>query len=270
VDHIDMDRSITLTVNVREDIPLETALAAVETQVVGPARRALPLGYTIDVSGQARDLHEAWGAMKWSYVLALVVIYLLLCSLFESWTRPLYIMFTVPLAMTGAVLAVRLAHLLEPATKMDTVTMLGFIILAGIVVNNAILIIHQALNNMRTGEAPQEALLASVRSRVRPIFITTATTIGAMLPMVLARGSGSELYRGLGAAVLGGLALSAVFTLILVPTLYSLGLDAHRALAGLRARRHPPRALRLPASVTDGRAVPAAEPEAVAPGRERS
>jgi HAE1 family hydrophobic/amphiphilic exporter-1 len=114
---------------------------------------------------------------------------------------------------------------------MDTVTMLGFVILAGIVVNNAILIIHQALNLMRAGLPPQEALLGSVASRIRPIFITTATTVFGMLPLVLASGPGSELYRGLGAAVVGGLATSTLVTLILVPTVYSLALDAQAALA---------------------------------------
>ena len=170
-------------------------------------------------------------------MLALAVIYLLMCSLFESWALPLYIMFTVPLAAAGGVLAVRLAHAFEPTTRMDTVTMLGFIILAGIVVNNAILIVHQALNNRRAGMEPRPALLASVESRLRPIFITTSTSIFGMLPLVVATGSGSELYRGLGAAVLGGLLMSSLFTVVLVPTLFSLGLDAARLAGRLRTGR---------------------------------
>jgi multidrug efflux pump subunit AcrB len=242
----DLDRSITLTANVREDIPLEAALGLAEARAVGPARRALPLGYTITLTGQAKELGEAWNALKWIYVLALVVIYLLMCSLFESWTLPLYIMFTVPLAMTGAVLALRLAGLGEPSTRMDTVTMLGFVILAGTVVNSAILIVHQALNNMAAGQAPQEALLASVESRIRPIFITTTTTVFGMLPLVLSTGAGSELYRGLGSAVLGGLAASTLFTLILVPVLFSLGLDLSgawgRARDSLPVESPPPAA----------------------------
>ena len=140
----------------------------------------------------------------------------------------------------------------EPTIKMDTVTMLGFIILTGIVVNNAILIVHQTLNFIRAGEPPQEALLASVRTRIRPIFMTTATTVFGMLPLVLSRGAGSKLYRGLGSAVLGGLAVSTLFTLVLTPTLYSLWLDV---LA--RVRRKPaPEAVPTP---------PAPAPEA-APG----
>jgi hydrophobic/amphiphilic exporter-1 (mainly G- bacteria), HAE1 family len=231
VEHLDMDRSVTLTVSVKEQVALEEAMAAVEREIVAPARQGLPLGYSIDVSGQARDLTEAWNALRGSYVLALLVIYLLMASLFESWTRPLYIMLTVPLAVAGGVAAVRLAHTLEPATRMDTLTMLGFVILAGIVVNNAILIVHQTLNLMRAGAEAQEALLRSVASRVRPIFITTATSVSAMLPLVLASGSGSELYRGLGAAIVGGLTFSTLVTLLLVPTVFSLGLDAQRALA---------------------------------------
>lgn len=146
VDHVDMDRAIKLTVNIREGIPLERAVGLIERAAVSQARQALPLGYSIDVSGQARSLVEAWNSLKWSFLLAIIVIYLLMCSLFESWILPFIIMFSVPLAMTGGIVAVSLAHATEPSIKMDTVTMLGFIILAGIVVNNAILIVHQTLN----------------------------------------------------------------------------------------------------------------------------
>jgi HAE1 family hydrophobic/amphiphilic exporter-1 len=245
VQHVDQDRAISMTVNVKEEMSLEEAMEAVEGEIIQPARLALPLGYTVNLAGHARDLTEAFNALKWSYVLAQIVIFLLMASLFESWLLPLYIMFTVPLAVTGGVLAVRWAHAVEPGTKMDTVTMLGFIILSGIVVNNAILIIHQALNNAREGGLdPQEALLESVRSRIRPIFITTCTTVFGMLPLVVSTGSGSELYRGLGAAVLGGLALSTLVTLILVPTVYSLGLDAKPILARRgRSRRATPMAI---------------------------
>ncbi len=226
IDHVDLDRAVKLTANVQEAIALDEAMKAMEETAVAEVRRQLPLGYSIDVSGQARDLVQAWNAFKWSFVLALIVIYLLMCSLFESWTYPFMIMFSVPLAATGGILAVSAAHTAEPSIKMDSVTMLGFIILTGIVVNNAILIIHQALNFMHSRHAPTEALLLSVRSRIRPIFMTSTTTVCALLPLVLSRGAGSELYRGLGAALLGGLTLSTLFTLILVPTLYSLWLDS--------------------------------------------
>jgi len=226
---------------------LEEAMKAVDEEIITPARLGLPLGYSINVTGQARDLTEAFNALKWSYLLAQIVIYLLMASLFESWLVPFYIMFSVPLAVTGGVLAVRWAHTVEPAIKLDTVTMMGFVILSGIVVSNAILIVHQALNHMREGQEPQEALLSSVENRIRPIFITTLTTLTGVLPLVVSSGSGSELYRGLGAAVLGGLTLSTIVTLLLVPIVYSLGLDAQRALASRRPRwrRSPARALEV-------------------------
>jgi HAE1 family hydrophobic/amphiphilic exporter-1 len=109
--------------------------------------------------------------------------------------------------------------------------MLGFVILIGVSVNNAILIVHQSLNQMRDHElSPQQAILESVRSRVRPIFMTTATTVMGLLPLVLMPGAGSELYRGLGSVVLGGLVVSTLFTLVLVPTVFSLMLEAEAKL----------------------------------------
>jgi len=103
------------------------------------------------------------------------------------------------------------------------------------VVNNAILVVHQSLNHMRVdGLAPREAICAAVSNRVRPIFMSVATSVCGMLPLVLFPGAGSELYRGLGSVVVGGLIVSTVFTLLLVPALFSLVLDARQAL-GRRA-----------------------------------
>ena len=105
--------------------------------------------------------------------------------------------------------------------------MLGFIILVGTVVNNAILIVHQALNNVRyRGITGKDAILASVRTRIRPIFMSATTSLFGLLPLVLATGQGSELYRGLGSVILGGLAVSTVLTLFVVPAL--LGFFIHR------------------------------------------
>ncbi len=234
VEHVDLDRAIKLTVNIRGDIPLESAINLLNEKVVGPMRAQLPLGHTINVTGQAKDLDVTWNSIKWALLLALIVDYLLMCSLFESWLNPLIIMFSVPLAALGGILGVKLAHLYEPATKMDVITMLGFIILAGTVVNNAILIVHQSLNFLREGYEPQRALLESVRTRIRPIFMTTTTTVFGMLPLVISTGAGSELYRGLGAVVLGGLSLSTLFTLVLVPVLFSLWLDVREMVPILR------------------------------------
>ncbi len=225
IEHIDRERSISLTVNISEEIPLQVAIDRMRREVIDPMRAGLPLGYSVSVTGRARDLARTWNALKWSFLLALLITYLLMAALFEAWSYPLIIMFSVPFAATGGVLLVSLMNALEPSVKMDTLTMLGFIILTGIVVNNAILLVHQALNHAGAGMPMREAILESARDRMRPIFMTTTTTVSGMLPLVLASGAGSELYRGLGSAILGGLTVSTLFTLVLVPALFSLWVD---------------------------------------------
>lgn len=179
------------------------------------------------------------------FVWALLVTYLLMCALFESFLTPLVIMFSVPLAVVGGFAGLKIVHdisMRDPTIapqQLDVLTMLGFVILIGIVVNNAILIVHQSRNFM-LGEGVDkpmhhhEAITESVRTRIRPIFMSAMTSIGGMLPLVLFPGAGSEMYRGLGSVVVGGLLVSTVFTLILVPLLYSLVLDMQfAALKGL-------------------------------------
>jgi HAE1 family hydrophobic/amphiphilic exporter-1 len=152
-------------------------------------------------------------------------------------------MFSVPLATVGGFAALAAVHWVStinpvtPIQNLDVLTMLGFIILIGIVVNNAILLVHQALNNMRDGAMePHDAIRESVRTRVRPIFMSALTSICGMLPLVIMPGAGSELYRGLGAVVVGGLLVSTIFTLVLVPAMFSLFLDG-RAWVGRRLFR---------------------------------
>ncbi|MGH9813945.1 MAG: efflux RND transporter permease subunit, partial [Candidatus Acidiferrales bacterium] len=145
---------------------------------------------------------------------------------------PLVIMFSVPLAALGGFLGLAAVNALLSFQALDVLTMLGFIILVGTVVNNAILIVHQSLNHIRDdGMAAPEAIRESVGNRIRPIFMSVGTSVFGMLPLVLFPGAGSELYRGLGSVVVGGLVLSTLFTLILVPALFSLTLDARAALA---------------------------------------
>jgi len=139
-------------------------------------------------------------------------------------------MFSVPLAALGGFLGLAVLNLYT-YQALDILTMLGFIILVGTVVNNAILVVHQALNHMREENLPaREAIRESTRTRIRPIFMSVSTSVFGMLPLVLFPGAGSELYRGLGSVVVGGLVLSTIFTLFLVPALFSLVLDARDAL----------------------------------------
>jgi len=194
---------------------------------------------SVRLTGTADDLVRTRQALAGNFVLALAVTYLLMAALFQSWMYPLVIMFSVPLATLGGFLGLRFVSFAIYPQKLDILTMLGFVILVGVVVNNAILIVHQSLNLTRGGMAPKDAIPEAVRTRVRPIFMSTATSVFGMLPLVLFPGAGSELYRGLGSVVIGGLALSTIFTLVLVPALFSLTVDARDFLGRVLRRRAP-------------------------------
>jgi len=236
IDHTDLDRSITLTANINPTVALGEAIERIDAEIVAPARARLPLGFVIDLSGQAQDLAVTFDALKWSFLLAVVITYLLMCSLYESWSVPLIVMFSVPLAMTGGVVGLKLVNVLEPTVKMDVVTMLGFIILAGVVVNNAILLVDVALQRMQAGADPKSAMLTSATTRLRPIAMTAVAAVIGLLPLVVSSGAGSELYRGLGAVMVGGLSMSTFFTLVLIPILFTLWFDVKERLAQAAAR----------------------------------
>ncbi len=225
-------RAITISVTPPLTVPLEEAMLNIDRQIVEPLHSEGVIdGETmVSLSGTADKLRQAWNALRWNLILALAITYLLMAALFESWLYPWVIIFTVPLGAVGGVLGLFLLNQFL-FQALDVLTMLGFVILIGTVVNNAILIVHQSLNYIREGRPPREAVPDSVRTRIRPILITTTTTVLGLLPLVLFPGAGSELYRGLGAVVLGGLVLSTVFTVFLVPAVFMLTLDAKHWLA---------------------------------------
>ncbi len=233
INRIDSERAITIQVLPSTEIPLETAMAIVRDKIVGPIKARGELGslYRIDLSGTADDLTRTRSALQWNLILALVISYLLMSALFENFFYPFIIMFSVPLAAAGGFIGLFLVNVFITYQALDIVTMLGFVILVGIVVNNAILIVHQTLNNIRDSNMePREAIRESVRSRIRPIYMSAVTSVFGMMPLVLTPGAGSEFYRGLGSVVVGGLLVSTVFTIFLVPALLSLVLDAFAAL----------------------------------------
>ncbi len=210
--------------------------------------------YMITLAGTADKLGKTWEALYFNLLFAAVITYLLMAALFESWLYPMVIISSVLLGMVGGILGLDLLNVYlsmrgaVPQT-LDVLTMLGFVILIGTVVNNPILIVHQSLNYMREeGLSPNEAILESVRTRVRPIFMTTTTTVLGLAPLVLFPGAGSELYRGLGSVVLGGLVVSTFFTLFLVPVLFSLTMETKASLARLLFREAKPRTRLQPAA----------------------
>lgn len=162
-------------------------------------------------------------------------------------------MLSVPLGAVGGLVGLQLLNLFGLPQSLDVLTMLGFIILIGTVVNNPILIIEQTLNLIDEGMSPRAAMLESVRTRIRPIFMTTFIALFGLLPLVISPGAGSELYRGIGAVLLGGLVVSTVFTLFLVPCLFILALDLRAMLRNLIS---PPVAIATPAGVPMGSVHP--------------
>jgi HAE1 family hydrophobic/amphiphilic exporter-1 len=228
INHVERQRAVSIETVLPDNIALETAIDRVQNEIVRPLRADGTLGglYDINISGTADDLSKLRGALQTDFHIAIILVYLLLVALFQSFTYPLVIMLTVPLATFGGVLGLRVVQIFSPSQQLDVLTMLGFVILVGTVINNSILIVYHALQRMRNeGDDPRAAVKESVRVRVRPIFMSTATSVLGMAPLVVMPGAGSELYRGLGAVVLGGLAVSTLITLVLTPLVFSFAIE---------------------------------------------
>lgn len=248
IKHVNRQRAVTLQFTPPTGMPMANAIQAVN-DMVKTLREQAAISSLIEVdlagsAGKLADIKQAlmgdgsWiGMLSSSLFLAVVVVYLIMVVLFQNWFYPLVIMVTVPLATFGGFVGLAWVHSISvanrylPVQNLDVLTIMGFVILAGVVVNNAILIVHQTLNFLKShpeyGEtikafSPRQAIIKSVESRVRPILMSTLTSIGGMLPLVLMPGAGSELYRGLGAVVVGGLLIATIFTLFLVPVILSM------------------------------------------------
>ena len=238
INHRERERAITIEVTPPPEVPLESAMEMIDSKVVGDIRKSgqLSNGYRMRLTGTAEKLEDTWKALRFNILLALLITYLLMAALFESWVYPMVIILSVPLGAVGGILGLRVLNMFV-FQPLDILTMLGFVILIGTVVNNPILIVHQSLNLIRDENMePRLAIVESVRTRVRPIFMTTTTTVLGLLPLVIFPGSGSELYRGLGSVVLGGLLVSTIFTLFLVPTLFNLVMQTQFAFGRLRQK----------------------------------
>lgn len=228
VRHRDRLRTVTLEVRPADTLPLEEAVEILETQVIDALEaEGLPSDIRLGVSGTADQLSQTWNAIQVNLVVALMIVFLVMAILFESFILPLVIMIAVPVAAAGGVGGLALLNTYQ-TQPLDMLTLLGFIILVGIVVNNAILIVHQTLYHLRVDRMdPVDAIEEATRNRIRPIFMSTLTSVMGMLPLIVFPGEGSELYRGLGAVVVGGLSMSAFLTLLTVPPLLRLVLRRH-------------------------------------------
>lgn len=232
--HLERQRTVTLQVTPPPTMALEQAMDIINDRLLPQLeQKGLLKSVDISMSGTADKLTETRLALQRNFLLAVVITYLLMSALFGNFIYPFIIMFTVPLAAAGGFIGLLLVNLAIARQPLDVLTMLGFVILIGVVVNNAILIVHQALNNIRDYHmAPYEAVLESTRTRLRPIYMSAFTSIFGMLPLVVAPGPGSELYRGLGSVLLGGLALSTVMTIFVIPALLMFFLKMEKGPGG--------------------------------------
>ena len=177
----------------------------------------MPNGVTAMVSGQSDEMQDSFRSMQFALALAVFLVYLVMASQFESLIHPFVILFTIPLALVGAVLALFLT-----GTTVNVVAFIGVIMLAGIVVNNAIVLVD-LINKLRAqGTAKMEAILEAGRARLRPILMTTLTTALGLMPMAIGFGEGSEVRTPMAITVIGGLIVSTLLTLVVIPVVYSL------------------------------------------------
>jgi len=228
IHHYERERAITISMNIPRTIPMEAAMDTVRSKIIGPLEDSGTLSppYGWKMAGTADKLTSTRLELQGLFLTALLVIYLLMAALFQSFLYPLIILFSVPLAGFGGFLALRLVNLWVAPQSLDVLTMLGFVILLGIVVNNAILIVDRTLRNVRSGNTTiQESVSEAVSNRLRPIFMSTLTSVFGMAPLVVMTGPGSEIYRGIGSVVVGGLLVSTLFTLVLIPAILALTLD---------------------------------------------
>lgn len=224
VRRIERTRAITLQVSPPEEVALESAMDLIRNQILVDLRQrgVIPPDIRVSLAGNAGDLEQAQGRMAQVLLLATLISFLLMAALFEDFLAPVAVMITVPLAAAGGLGTLALVDEYLGPQPLDMLTAVGFIILIGVVVNNAILVVDGALARLRDGVDLAEAVAYAVESRVRPIFMSALTSLAGLSPLVFFPGSGSELYRGVGAVVLGGLGLSTVLTLVVVPAIFAL------------------------------------------------
>ena len=230
--HINFKRTVSLQIRPPSQIPLEVAIKILDNAVVkNLTDEAFEKGISINLSGTADKLSQTFDSMSLIIAIALILVFLSLAILLESFILSLVIIIAVPLATAGGFVGLKILNLFN-YQALDMLTLLGFLILIGIVVNNSILLVLQTVALIKKKMSKQDAIFESARTRVRPIFMSTLTSIFGMFPLVLFPGAGSELYKGLGSVVIGGLFLSALLILIIVPALLTLTINENKIIKG--------------------------------------
>ena len=224
---VDARRTISLGVTPPEGMALGPAVDALKANAQSRLYEVLPQGASLKWGGDADALARAVSNLGSNFLLAVVILFLIMAALFKSVKDSALVIVTLPMAAVGGVLAMRLLDLFK-STPLDLLGMIGFIILLGLVVNNAILLVAQTRASEAEGKSRSEAVREALSLRIRPIFMSTSTSLMGMLPLVLAPGAGSLIYRGLATVIVGGMAVSTLFTLFLLPALLQLGAEKEK------------------------------------------
>jgi len=240
---VDGERTITLGIIPPRDIPLETGVDIVKKELIVGLKESGEVSSDIhmQITGASDHLHATQRALTGNFLIAILISYLLMVAIFSHWAYPLVIITTVPVGIAGSIFGLWLMNVIGAHVDLiglakfhqpfDVITMLGFLILIGTVVNNPILLVDRTVRNIsKRGMEINEAILESTRTRLRPIMMSSITTIFGLSPLVFSPGAGSELYRGLGAIVLFGLLFSTVVTLTFMPAVLSLVLQFREKL----------------------------------------
>ena len=207
------ERVLTVSGVVSKDISLSKAVQATEAAL---AEVEMPGEVTYKIAGSFEDMQETFGDLILLLVMIVILVYVVMASQFESFMSPFVIMFSIPFAFVGVFLG-----LVVTGTSLGTMGMIGILILMGIVVKNGIVLIDYTILMRERGFSIVDATVIAAKSRLRPILMTTLTTVLGMIPMAVGRGEGSEMWRSLGMVVAWGLSISTLVTLVIIPTVYA-------------------------------------------------
>ncbi|WP_129642282.1 efflux RND transporter permease subunit [Peristeroidobacter agariperforans] len=218
---VDHHRTVTLTIDPPPTLSLEDMLAKINSDIVPQLRANLPADANIRLAGSADRLDTIIATMSGNFLLALLVLFMLMAAMFHSLRDALVVVLTVPLALAGGVLGIRLLGVVA-FQPLDLLTMIGFIMMIGIIVNHAILLVDLTREAMNHGHSLEEALRMSLNQRLRAMVASTLTGALGALPMVVNPGPASTIYRGLAAVNVAGVIVSMVFSIVLLPSLMRL------------------------------------------------
>jgi multidrug efflux pump subunit AcrB len=215
-------RTVSVDFEPPENMTLDEAIDLLEEKVEPRVRAAMAPKVQLAYAGSANELHQALKAMGQNFLLALVILFALMAALFRSVRDSLLVMLVLPVSVAGGILALRVIDLFG-FQALDLLTMIGFIILLGLVVNAAILLVDQTRARERNGVPRSQAVREALETRARPIVLSTLTAVLGMAPLIFMPGLGAEIYRGLAAVVAGGMVVGTTFTWFLMPSLLRLG-----------------------------------------------